>query len=89
MVVTVSLFILVILETASLTGTTDASPATAGTLALTSTGSTEESVLTTPKPMPCRQLCTANGVCDPGSGRCVCNPGWMGDRCHLCGGKVK
>jgi hypothetical protein len=44
---------------------------------------------TTLEPIICQQPCTSNGVCDSNSGECNCNPGWMGDRCHLRGGKVK
>ena len=45
---------------------------------------------TTPLPtFPCSKPCTSNGFCDTSSGNCICNPGWTGDRCHLCGGKVK
>ena len=70
----------------------EASPSTADTImaALTSNQErVETTVATTPEPIICRQPCTSNGVCDPKSGQCKCNPGWMGDRCHLCGGKVK
>jgi len=73
-----------------------ASPSTAETMmaALTSnqereTDEESSTLSTTPEPIICRQPCTSNGVCDSKSGECNCNPGWMGDRCHLCGGKVK
>ena len=36
----------------------------------------------------CRPPCS-NGVCDTSTGSCVCYPGWRGDQCDLCGGKVK
>ena len=36
----------------------------------------------------CRPSCS-NGICDTSTGTCVCNPGWRGDQCDLCGGKVK
>ena len=70
----------------------EASPSTAETMmaALTSNQERiETTIATTPEPIICRQPCTSNGVCDSKSGECKCNQGWMGDRCHLCGGKVK
>ena len=36
----------------------------------------------------CPNFC-GNGACDERTGLCVCNPGWRGDECHLCGGKIK
>jgi hypothetical protein len=36
----------------------------------------------------CPQFC-GNGRCDPATGLCKCYPGWRGDECHLCGGKIK
>ena len=70
----------------------EASPSTAETMmaALTSNQERIETpIATTPEPIICHQPCTTNGVCDSKSGECKCNPGWMGDRCHLCGGKIK
>ena len=70
-----------------------ASPSTAETMMAALTSNQERidqtTVSTTPEPIICRKPCTSNGVCDSKSGECKCNPGWMGDRCHLCGGKVK
>ncbi len=36
----------------------------------------------------CRPPCS-NGVCDPTTGSCICNPGWRGEQCDLCGGKIR
>ena len=37
---------------------------------------------------PCPPTC-GNGVCDRPTGNCICNPGWTGPHCSLCGGKIK
>eukprot|EP00093_Oithona_nana_P010278 10278.XXX_578230_578481_1 [CDS] Oithona nana genome sequencing. len=66
------------------------SPATAESMALTAPElEATSTVSTTPKPILCRNPCTSNGYCDSKTGKCVCYPGWSGDRCHLCGGKIK
>ena len=36
----------------------------------------------------CRPPCS-NGVCDSTTGSCICNPGWRGEQCDLCGGKIR
>ena len=46
---------------------------------------TEAAVEATSK---CPNFC-GNGACDEQTGLCVCSPGWRGDECHLCGGKIK
>ncbi|XP_073442856.1 attractin [Dendrobates tinctorius] len=30
-----------------------------------------------------------NGVCQPGSGQCQCEPGWTGEQCQHCGGRFR
>ncbi|KAG8453284.1 hypothetical protein GDO86_000064 [Hymenochirus boettgeri] len=34
----------------------------------------------------CEKPCV-NGVCQPSTGQCVCEPGWTGDQCQHCGGR--
>ena len=46
---------------------------------------TEAAVEATSK---CPNFC-GNGACDERTGLCDCSPGWRGDECHLCGGKIK
>ncbi len=36
----------------------------------------------------CPRSC-GNGFCDEERAECVCYPGWRGDECHLCGGKIR
>jgi len=43
---------------------------------------------TTPPPSKCARFC-GHGHCDEESGECICDPGWRGDGCHQCGGKVR
>ena len=53
------------------------------------TTSTSTTTTTTVAPSKvCRPPCS-NGACDSSSGTCTCNPGWRGDQCDLCGGKIK
>ena len=36
----------------------------------------------------CPSTC-GNGVCDHSTGVCMCNMGWRGQHCSICGGKIK
>lgn len=56
---------------------------------VTSSSTTSSTTSTTVAPSKsCRPACS-NGFCDPTTGSCICNPGWRGDQCDLCGGKVR
>lgn len=41
-----------------------------------------------PEKSPCGGPC-GNGYCDGETAKCVCYPGWRGDGCSVCGGKIK
>ena len=56
------------------------------TASLSVTSSTTSTTVAPSK--TCRPACS-NGICDASTGSCVCNPGWRGDQCDLCGGKVR
>uniref|UniRef100_A0A669PG09 Attractin n=1 Tax=Phasianus colchicus TaxID=9054 RepID=A0A669PG09_PHACC len=37
----------------------------------------------------CDKPCANGGRCQPGSGQCECQPGWVGDQCQHCGGRFR
>ncbi|XP_064275267.1 attractin isoform X2 [Passer domesticus] len=37
----------------------------------------------------CDKPCANGGRCQPGTGQCECQPGWVGDQCQHCGGRFR
>lgn len=37
----------------------------------------------------CDKPCANGGRCQPASGQCECQPGWVGDQCQHCGGRFR
>lgn len=37
----------------------------------------------------CDKPCANGGRCQPGSGQCECQAGWVGDQCQHCGGRFR
>ncbi|KAJ8281464.1 hypothetical protein GJAV_G00067990 [Gymnothorax javanicus] len=40
------------------------------------------------KAKECDRVCM-NGLCNPATGSCLCDPGWAGDQCQHCGGRFR
>lgn len=37
----------------------------------------------------CGKPCANGGRCQPSTGQCECQPGWVGDQCQHCGGRFR
>uniref|UniRef100_A0A8C6XY71 Attractin n=1 Tax=Naja naja TaxID=35670 RepID=A0A8C6XY71_NAJNA len=37
----------------------------------------------------CEKPCANGGRCQPSTGQCECQPGWVGDQCQHCGGRFR
>ncbi|KAM3831714.1 LOW QUALITY PROTEIN: attractin [Vipera latastei] len=37
----------------------------------------------------CEKACANGGRCQPSTGQCECQPGWVGDQCQHCGGRFR
>uniref|UniRef100_A0A8B9T0N6 Attractin n=1 Tax=Anas platyrhynchos TaxID=8839 RepID=A0A8B9T0N6_ANAPL len=51
--------------------------------------SEEAAVLAAALGKECDKPCANGGRCQPASGQCECQPGWVGDQCQHCGGRFR